>query len=185
MRHTNHFLPILIIAIISPLTGCATAPTAPTLTPREVAINAIRTVLELPYLPLTYVETTQMGNSPSGTLRVERYDDSEGRKFYIDPQTNQVVEIDARSRLSVISPDTPALSDDALLEKAEKIAELVIPNYTTAVAGLTYEANNKGDNYFYDWRDMSQPVVSMPPFVQIGLHVSGELFAYYNTLSVK
>jgi hypothetical protein len=182
---TTHALPT------APATEATTRAVEPTHTvsvtfsPGENAINALRPILGLPDLPLTFVETTHMANSPDGRLQVEHYDDSEGRKFYVDPQTNLVVEIDARNKFSPRPTPGPVLTSGELLEKAMRIAQAVIPNYEATLSVLTYEDSNKGPNYFYDWRDYNQPVVMMPPFVQIGLYESGELFGYINTLSVK
>jgi hypothetical protein len=188
MNFTHRILRVVHVGLVClfTLSACIATPATPTPAPQEAAINSIRAILELPILPVTYVETLSMANSPDGSLRVERYDDSEGRKFYVEPLTNQVVEVDARSKLSPRPTPGPTLTPNELNEKADKIAKAVIPDYGTAINVLSYEENNKGDeNYFYDWRDMSQPVVHMPPFVQIALYKSGELFGYINTLSVK
>jgi hypothetical protein len=59
------------------------------------------------------------------------------------------------------------------------------PDFEARVSGLTYDEGNKEENYFYTWRDDAQSGTLNRPFAQIGLHVSGELFAYYNTLTLK
>ena len=147
------------------------------------AIDAIRTLFDLPSLPLDFVGMTSMINSPNGDLAVALYQDTEGRKYSVVPGSNQVVEIDARAVLSSISPAASPLSQDELKAKAEAFVQAAIPDFESRRAGLAYEAGVKGDNYFFDWRAASSSGAVMPPFVQIGLHKSGELFAYYNTLN--
>jgi hypothetical protein len=147
------------------------------------AIDAIRALLDLPQLPLEFVEMTTMVNSPNGDLAVALYQDTQGRKYSVVPSGDQVVEIDALAVLSSISPQAPPLSKDELRAKAEAFIQAAIPDFESRRAGLAYEAGVKGDNYFFDWRAASSPGAAMPPFVQIGLYKSGELFAYYNTLN--
>jgi hypothetical protein len=148
------------------------------------AINTIRFALELPELPLEFVETTRMLNSPSGDLQVEVYQDSEGRKYSIYPVINQVVEIDASSILLSISPDIKSLSSDELKAKALNYTNAVIPDFDTLQSSLVYEGGEKGDNYFYSWYGEMQSGYMNRPFLQIGMNKSGILFAFYNTLSI-
>lgn len=147
------------------------------------AIDTLRALFDLPQLPLEFVEMTTMINSPNGDLAVALYQDTEGRQYSVAPGRDQVVEIDARAALASISSQAPPLSQDELKAKAEAFVLAAIPDFESKRAGLVHEAGAKGDNYFFDWRAASSPGATMPPFVQIGLHKSGELFAYYNTLN--
>jgi hypothetical protein len=147
------------------------------------AIEALRALFDLPELPLEFVEMTPMINSPNGDLAVALYQDAEGRQYSVVPGRDQVVEIDARAVLASISPQAPSLSPEELRAKAEAFVQAAIPDFESMRADLAYEAGVKGDNYFFDWRAANSPGAMMPPFVQIGLHKSGELFAYYNTLN--
>jgi len=148
------------------------------------AIYTIRYALELPELPLEFVETTRMLNSPSGDLQVEVYQDSEGRKYSINPEINQVVEIDARAILLSNSPDIQSLSSDELKAKALNYANAVIPDFGTLQSSLVYEEGEKGDNYFFSWYGEMQSGYMNRPRLQIGMNKSGILFAFYNTLSI-
>lgn len=100
MTSTNglvHLVSALLVA------GCALTgrtPEAATANSPTRAIDEIRVNLGLPELPLEFIEITGMVNSPDGDLQVALYTDIEGRKYSLDPRTNQVVEIDARSTLS-------------------------------------------------------------------------------------
>ncbi len=163
--------------------GCTT--TAATANPQTDAINEIRSEFGLSDLPLEFVETSGMINSPDGNLQVALYKDSEGRKFSVEPETNQVVEIDARSILSSIPPDRPAMTQEDLKAIAERMVATTTPNFDARASGLIYEEGTKGDFHFFTWRDDEPMGAVNHPFAQIGLHVSGELFAYYNTLSIK
>lgn len=148
------------------------------------AINAIRVKLELPDLPLKFVENTTMANSPSGGLKVAHFQDTQGRNYFVDPGTNQVVEIDARSMLSNIPADAPLKSEADITAQARKFIEATIPGFKTLQSKLSYEAGNKGDNYFFSWYGESPAGAMNRPFAQIAIHRSGVLFAYYNTLEI-
>jgi hypothetical protein len=158
-----------------------------TTSPLIRAIEKIRSDLELPELPVKFIEKTTMVNSPSGSLVVETYQDSEGRTYSVDPETNRVVEIDARTLSIATSPNPQTFSMDDLKTKALKYIKASIPNFETLQTGLTYEEGAKGDNCFFSWYGDSTntPGLMNRPFVQIGLYKSGLLFAYYNTLLLK
>jgi hypothetical protein len=175
---------LLIAAmIISMLAACSPAKEVSN-QPTDV-INEIRKSLELPELPLEFVENTGMANSPSGGLEVANYQDSEGRIYSVNPETNQVVEIEARAVLLNISPNAPALSPDEAKAKAMTFAQTVIPDFDALRASLQFEEGEKVDNYFFTWYGEMSPGSMNRPFLQFGLHKSGVLFAYYNTLSVE
>jgi hypothetical protein len=173
---------VIPVILFSVLTNCSAQQTPNN--PIDV-INAIRNILELPELPLEFVETTRMLNSPSGDLQVEVYQDSEGRKYSIYPEINQVVEIDARSIFLSTSPDIQSLSSDELKAKALNYANAVIPDFDSLQSSLVYEEGEKGDNYFYSWYGEMQSGYMNRPFLQIGLNKSGMMFTFYNTLSVE
>lgn len=139
--------------------------------------------MELPELPLEFLENTGMINSPSGGLEVANFQDSEGRIYSVNPKTNQIVEIDARAILSNISPDAPSLSPDEIKDKAMSYVKAVIPNFEPQQSLWQYdEIAAKGENYFFTWYGELTPGLMNRPFLQIGIHKSGVLFAYYNTL---
>ncbi|MCX6036040.1 MAG: hypothetical protein NTV38_13885 [Chloroflexi bacterium] len=146
------------------------------------AINTLRNQLELPKTPLEFVEMTGDANSPSGYLQVALYQDTEGRKYFVDPSTNQVVEMDARSLLSNISPFASFMSEEDIRLKAQKFISAVIPGFDTLRIGWVYEEGVKGDNAFFSWYGEMAAGAFNRPFAQIAIHRSGVLFAYYNTL---
>ncbi len=178
-----YFLTSLLILF---LFGCAKQ-TAVTPTssnnPQVTAINDLRAVMSLPNLPLDSKGMDVMANSPNGDLRVAIYVDSEGRKFSVEPQTNIVVEMDARDLLNSIPADAPVVPPDKLKAMALQIANATTPNFDSLSSSLQYSESGKIDNYFFDWRASATSM--MPPFLQIAFHKSGFIFAYYNTLSLK
>src|SRR5512138_1552960 len=113
--------------IISMLVACAPAQKASG-QPLD-AIGKIRNSLELPELPLEFVENTGMANSPSGRLAVANYRDSAGRIYSVNLETNQVVEIDARVLLPSKGSDGPVMPSDEIKAKAMTFAKAVIPNF--------------------------------------------------------
>lgn len=185
MKSLHNFTTMILIAVVffSGLVGCV--PTKASASQPTDAINEIRKSLELPELPLEFVDNTSMMNSPSGDLEVTNYRDSEGRIYSVKPETNQVVEIDARAILSDISPNTPSLSQDEIKAKAMTFAKTVVPNFDSLQTSLRYEEGGKLDNYFFTWNDDMNLGSMNRPFLQLAFHKSGVLFGYINTLSVE
>jgi hypothetical protein len=136
-------------------------------------------------LPLAFIEKTGMINSPDGSLEVDVYQDSAGRRYSVSAETNQVVEIDARILLpkhGTNSPNTQTLSVEVLKSRAMKFIKAVIPEFAQLQSTWQYEEGAKGDVYFFSWYAEMTPGSMNRPFAQIGFHKSGLLFAYYNTL---
>ena len=191
MKNSNKIIATIIFITLGflSLAGCAspnieTTPSA-TDNPQVTAIKNIRAVMGLPNLPLESKGMDVMSNSPSGNLSVVIYVDSLGRRFSVEPQSNIVVEMDARNLLASVSASAPVVSQDQLTITALRIAKATTPNFDSLLPGLTYSEGSKIDNYFFDWRMQASPSQMMPPFLQIGFHKSGLIFAYINTLSFK
>jgi hypothetical protein len=162
----------------------STATLAPlTVSPQISAIEKIRTDLELPRSALSFVEKTRMLNSPDG-IEVVIYQDGDERKYSVNPETNQVVEIDARillPRHGDASPQT--FSQEVLKARALKYMQAAIPDFENRKSAWRYEEGGKGgDTFFFTWYGDIKPGSMNRPFAQIGFHKNGLLFAYYNTL---
>ena len=185
MTSANYLVYVVSALLVAGCTLTRPTPDHATANPPSRAIDEIRVPLGLPELPLEFVEITGMANSPDGDLQVALYKDVEGRKYSVEPQTNQVVEIDARSVLSSIPPERRPLAQADLSSIAKRRVETTTPDFDARAPSLVYEEGSKGDHYFFTWTDGTQAAAHMRPFAQIGLHVTGELFAYYNTLSLK
>jgi hypothetical protein len=184
----NNFKSLLsvfaMISLLVPAAACSGTP-QPSKNPQVAAIQTICFALGLPELPLEYVEETNMVNSPDGNWRVALYQDSAGRKYYVEIGTNRVVEIDARDLLSRDTTGASALTLKELQNRAENMARAAFPDLSSLEPKLTYEAGQKGDNYFFTWRDDYSPASFNRPFLQLAFVKDGLLFAYYNTLSGK
>jgi hypothetical protein len=177
--------PSLVPSTFTPEPSSTATPIPPTISAQLNAIEKTRIALELPELPLKFVEKTEMLNSPSGGLEVAIFQDSDGRKYSVDPETNQVVEIDARALLTNIAPNAPTFSLEVLRSKALRYFTATIPNFEQLRSLWRYEEGAKLDVYFFSWYDETTPTSMSHPFAQIGLHKSGLLFAYYNTLTLN
>jgi hypothetical protein len=183
MKFSRSIFIFSIIFIALTLAGCSPKQNS---TDQQIgAIDAIRLKLDLPGLPLKYIGITDMINSPSGGLKVAQFQDTQGRNYFVDPLTDQVVEIDARSLLPGISPQAPLMSEADITAQAQKFIAAAIPGFATLQAGWSYEAGNKGDNYFFSWYGQSPAGAMNRPFAQIAIQKSGLLFAYYNTLLLE
>lgn len=184
----NNFLYLALVAILGTLTACTNQPATPSLPANNLqvtAINNFRLALGLPDLPLESKGMEHMINSPSGDLPVAFYVDSEGRKYYVEPQTNIVVEMDARDLLASIPADAPAIPEAQAREKVKQMLAVAIPNFASLSQSLTYEEGGKVGNYFFNWyRDIS-PGDFNRAFIQVGVYKTGFVFAYYNTIIIK
>lgn len=149
------------------------------------AIQEIQTALELPVLPVEFIENAHMINSPSGDLAVAVYRDSEGRVFSVHPLTHQVVEMDARDLLDDLPSDAPTLSYEQLKERAMRFFKATLPDFEQRQSEWEYEEGQKGENYFFNWYAPMRTGDLNRPFAQIALHQSGFLFAFYNTLTIE
>jgi hypothetical protein len=134
---------------------------------------------------LTFVESTTMGNSPRGYLPVDLYQDSDGRQYFVDTRSNTLVEMDARNLLGTHTDVQADLLDQAALEaRAEALVRSVIPQFQSLQNELTFEAGGKVDNYFFSWKLPIEPGATMWPFIQVAYTTQGELFAFYNTVTL-
>ena len=184
IKRTLHLILASTLFLTIPgLSGCSSSRTSTN--QQENAINTIRAKLDLPNSPLTFVEMTSMANSPNSSLVVAVYQDSQGRKYSVEPKTNQVVEIDARSVLSNIPPNALALTEGTIRARAMKFISAAIPDFENLKSQWTYEEGGKIDNYFFSWYGQMTNGSMNRPFAQIGLHKTGVLFAYYNTLLLE
>jgi hypothetical protein len=182
------FKKILIFGMVLWMcTGCA--PAKDSASPQTDAIDKIRSALELPELPLEFLEKANMINSTFGNLEITKFQDPEGRIFSVDAGSNLVVEIDARSLLPAKhgspSPDALIFSSEELKARAMEYFKAAIPDFDSLQSSWQYEEGAKGENYFFTWYGKMPQGAINRPFAQIGLHQNGLLFAYYNTLSLE
>jgi hypothetical protein len=184
---TSSPVPPTLIPTVTPA-PISTVTLAPLTVPPQIsAIEKIRTDLELPRSALSFVEKKRMANSSGGNLEVLVYQDADGRKYSVDPEANQVVEIDARillPRHGDASPQTFSL--EVLKARALKYMPAVIPDFENRKSAWRYEEGGKGgDTFFFTWYGDIKPGAMNRPFIQLGFHKNGLLFAYYNTLTTE
>ncbi len=149
------------------------------------AIESLQRHLNIALTPIEFVETTTMVNSPSGDMLVALYQDSQGRRYLVEPTTNRVVEIDARALIPSFLQSAPCISMDDLRSKAERIISATTDDFPALRQRLAYDEGAKGDFYFFNWVDEDAPGSMNRPFAQISFHCSGELIAYYNSLGFR
>lgn len=174
----------LLLALIFLLAACSTASPA-TNSPLD-AIENIRKLAGFPESDLIYMETTKMINSPSGDLQVDVYQDEEGRIYSVDPNSKMLVEIDARNLLGNPESGQPGnlISQTELERQAEEFVRSAIPEFSALQSELNYEMGGKGDYFFFTWRMANTEQYFMPPFIQLALTTNGDLFAFYNTVTL-
>ena len=177
----NYFIPVSFFVIFASLvlSGCGLE--QPPANPQIGAIITLRAQLELPKLPLEFVEMTTDANSPTA-MQVAVYQDTEGRKFSVDPVTYQVVEMDARALLDRVSPLASVLSEEQIKTIAQRLVAAAIPGFDTLQTNWVYEEGSKIDNYFFTWYGEMAAGAFNRPRAQLAIHKTGLVFGYYNTL---
>jgi hypothetical protein len=179
-RHHRFFLMLMAL-----LAGACSNAFQNAGTPEE-AIEIARIAAGFPKSDLTDIGTTTMNNSPWGDLPVKKYQDDQGRIFFVEPKSNTVVEIDARALLNDVHGESNVqpLSEAELSSRAAEIVQAIISDFESIKSQLRYEQGEKVDVYFYSWYGQIAEGAFMPPFIQVGLTDTGELFAYYNTVTL-
>ena len=113
-----------------------------------------------------------------------KYQDDRGRIIPVDPKTNRVIEMDARSFISDFSPTVTSMSPEGLENMAREIFSVTVTDPIDRDQ-LRYGQGQTSDAYFFNWYDNSTAGFLNRCRFQIGLHQSGLPFAYYNTLSLE
>jgi len=146
------------------------------------AVDTIRAFLQDPTRLLGFREVTFMGNSPSGVLRVARFEDERGISYLVAAVAEKVVEMDPGA--SQLQVSGPTLSQDELQAMAEALIRRELPAFDDLRDHLTFQAGAKaGGLNFFRWEQPGAATVSgMPPLAQVGITASGEVFSYINTL---
>jgi hypothetical protein len=146
------------------------------------AIKTIRAFLQDPTRLMGFREVTYMGNSPSGALRVARFEDERGISYMVAVAAEKVLEMDPGA--SQPRPSGPTLSQEELQAMAEALIRRELPAFDDLHDRLTFQAGAKGGGLnFFRWEQPGAAGASgMPPLAQVGITDSGEVFSYLNTL---
>ena len=146
------------------------------------AIETIQAFLQDPTRVVAFRELTIMGNSPSGVLRVARFEDERGISYLVAVVAEKVLEMDPGA--SQPQPAGPALEPEALQAIAEELIRRELPAFDDLHDHLTFQVGAKsGGLNFFRWEQPGATGPSgMPPLAQVGITDSGEVFSYINTL---
>lgn len=150
----------------------------------QEAIDSFRHLAGIPDVPLKSVGTDIMVNSPHGDLTVSVYQDESGRRFLVEPANHVLVEFDGRSMIAAGGDVSHPLSDTELSDKALRIARASVPMFDSLSETLQYSAGDKNGLRYFDWRRQGSTEWLMPPFLQVGMLESGEVFAFINTVTL-
>jgi hypothetical protein len=139
----------------------------------------------LPPLPqVWFQEVGYAPNAPSVGYQVGIYTDGIGKQYMLDLVSHQIVEITPGQGEGGALSNSPVRSEPELQAIAEHFILRNTPQFATLKSQLTYAGGNKGgENYFFRWEDRSAGSwENMPPMVQVGITVNGNIFSYINTL---
>lgn len=142
------------------------------------ALAHFQDVLGQPIRPLAFVGYTIMINSPNADRQVAVYEDEIGARYFVDPSTNTLVQIEP-SMLRY--PTGDVISLDIIRQTAQDVA-LRSPGYLGLGSTLQYEESQKNDVYFFVWIDNRPGWKYNPPKLQVGVREDGFIITYMNTL---
>lgn len=117
------------------------------------------------------------------------YTDEMGAKYYVDIETARLVSIEMNFPTHPEIPLDQAKSIDELRSIAERFSRANSSRLGDLRTILLYEENSKGNIYFFRWdyrnKDWSgTDWSSMPPFLQVGILLNGQIVTYINTLDL-
>jgi hypothetical protein len=149
------------------------------------AIANIRKFLGKPDLALTLTGPINLANSPDGDLTTWLYTDDHGRMYWVEVDTNRLLEVDPPS--GYIHATHALYSEAELKTQAEKIMTENMPEFLNLKSSLSFQAATKdGSIYFFRWEDAQATGFKMNrPFAQVALAIDGMLVSYYNMLGLK
>lgn len=153
-----------------------------TIVEQEQAIAVVRAFAQDPARLAGFREMTLMGNSPSGTLPVARFEDERGGSYLVALVAGKVLEMNIDPGQP--QPGAPVLADEQLRTIAEDLVRRELADFDRLQDLLTFEAGAKpGGVNFFRWELTEWPDDgSMPPLAQVGVTDAGEVFSYINTL---
>jgi hypothetical protein len=148
----------------------------------EIAIENIRFVTQKPDLQVTFRDIIQDANA--GLREALVFVDGLGTEYYVDQETNQVVEFTQHQLDPSSSLKNKSLSQ--LREEAENLASKNSTQFASLKDSLIYSEGTKGSRFFFRWEkrnETGQPPVGIIVF-QVGLDQAGRIVSYLNTLDV-
>jgi DNA-binding CsgD family transcriptional regulator len=154
---------------------------------QESDIIMIRQIIGNPDLRLSFKTISPLANAPWTSVAI--YTDETGTKYYVDIETARLVSIEMNFPSHPEIPSNQVKNVDELRSIAEQFAFANSSRLVDLQSILLYEENSKGNIYFFRWdyrnRDWSGTDWSMmPPFLQVGILLNGQIVTYVNTLDM-
>jgi DNA-binding CsgD family transcriptional regulator len=147
----------------------------------------IKQVMGKPDLKLVFQSITELANAPWQSAAL--YTDETGAKYYVDIGTAALAAIEPNypSHPEISSAETKSMDELRII--AEQFAAANSPRLAQLKNSLLYEEGCKGNICFFRWdyrnKDWSgTDWAMMPPFLQVGVLVNGQIATYNNTLDL-
>jgi hypothetical protein len=147
----------------------------------DEAITSIKDFTLVPDLQLIFQSIDPL---PNANLReAALFIDDQGTEYWVDILSYQVVEFDT---ISIPQVDhAKRMSLDELKTMAEKFAQRNSGRFVSDRLRLTYDEGTKGEIYFFRWEAVQNAGQPMPPLLQVGMTVDGQIVSYVNTLDLE
>ncbi len=152
-------------------------------------INLIRRSLGKPELLLDFDSIQGLANAVARQAAV--YVDAAGSKYYVDLQTGRFSVLEPPADSGPKAPGAQDLDLDALRSIATRFAQANSPRLLELKGMLAYEEGCKIRLCFFRWDARTLPIdwsgtgwELTPPFLQVGLLSTGDVFSYNDTLDL-
>jgi hypothetical protein len=148
----------------------------------DKAIESIRAFTSNSELELSYQTIDVL---PDANLRkAALFIDDLGVNYWVDILGYQVIEMNVLS-VPEIDPAS-GMTIDELRAMAETLGQQNSVRFSGDHDGLSYEEGTKDNQvYFFRWEGEQVEGQAMPPILQIGITINGQLVSYINTLDLE
>jgi hypothetical protein len=148
----------------------------------DKAIESIRAFTSNSELEVSYQTIDVL---PDANLRkAALFIDNLGVNYWVDILGYQVIEMNVLF-LPEIDPAS-GMTIDELRAKAETLGQQNSVRFSGNHDGLSYEEGTKDNQvYFFRWEGEGVEGQAMPPILQIGITINGQLVSYINTLDLE
>jgi len=153
----------------------------------ERAQAVIRGAMDKPGLVLSFEGIAPLANAPRRSAAV--YLDETGTRYWVELESSLLVGIEPNYPTHPEIPAAEVKEMAALRQLARQFALANSPRFAGLEQTLFYEENCKGSLCFFRWDTRRQDWrgtdwAMMPPFLQVGLQMNGQLATYLNTLDL-
>lgn len=150
-------------------------------------IANIRALAEGPSLDVTFGGTSENPySSKHPRKRMELYGDNRGMVYYVDPDTNQVIQFGPGPNSVITDDKAVRLSEAELRQRAEDYLAKHVPNFAEVRRTFNYQEMSKsGRRFAFRWEAPAKAEgEEMAAFVQVVLSPSGKVISFNNTQTV-